>query len=87
MADHPHVSYKVKKQHKRSEPDGNGGFQDMWTVHYQTPSGTDSHVQLPATHYTAPNVHAAITADATEIEKVNSLPESVTGIRPPEVKR
>lgn len=73
MADHAHVTYKVRHQHQQTEPNGQGSFHDVMHVHYETASGTQAKVKIPMTHYTARNVHDAIMADHDEIEKVNSL--------------
>lgn len=82
MADKPHVTYTVTGQHRHSKPDGQGNFRDHMRVHYQTASGDQSHVDVPITHYTAENVHAAIHQEAAEMEQVRSLGE---GPPPPPV--
>lgn len=73
MVDLPHVTYEVTHQHRHTKPDGRGNFADHMRVHFQTASGTESHVDVPITHYTAENVHNAVQLHATEIEQVNSL--------------
>lgn len=80
MADTPHPQYEVISQRKTTQPDGKGGFHDMWRIHYRTPSGTDSYVDMPATHYTAENVHTAIAHEMKHIEDVHGLG---TGHAPP----
>jgi hypothetical protein len=53
--------------------DSNGKPTTTWHVGFKTGSGTESHVKVPASEYSAENVHAAITHQATEIEKVNNM--------------
>jgi ribosomal protein S6 len=44
-----------------------------WTVHYESPSGTKSYVEIPAHEYSAENVAKAIQAESAEIEKVHDM--------------
>jgi hypothetical protein len=73
MADIPHPQYSVTKQTFAVEPDNVGGYQQTATVHFVTASGDAAHVKLPVTHYTARNVHDAITSLAQRMEQVRSL--------------
>lgn len=73
MADTPHVQYEVTHQSKGMEPDGHGSFVPTFTVHYKTADGVESHIKMPATHYTARNVHEAIQHEATTIAQVAAL--------------
>lgn len=78
MADNAHPQYAVTGQSFTTEPDGRGGYQKVATVNFVSPSGDHSSVTLPMTHYTARNVHDAITAVVTRMEQVRSL-----GVNPP----
>lgn len=73
MADNPHPQYTVTGQSFATEPNGSGGYQQVATVHFQTASGDTAHVKVPITHYTARNVHDAISALSTRMEQVRSL--------------
>ena len=79
MADSPHPTYAITGQTFATEPNGQGGYQQTATVHFVTASGDASHVKLPVTHYTARNVHDAVSAMATRMEQVRSL----NGSNPP----
>lgn len=79
MADAPHVQYRVVHQHKSVEPDETGNLRPQWRIHYESPSGTRSYVDLPAEHYTPRNVHDAISQEMSTIEAVNAL----DGTKPP----
>lgn len=78
MADMAHVQYTVTAQTKRSMPDGRGAYHDVWRVDYQTASGVDSHIEIPATEYTAQNVHAAIAQEMQHIDAVNVLGQGLS---------
>lgn len=73
MADSPHPTYTVTGQAFATEPDAQGGYQQTATVHFATASGDKAHVKMPMTHYTARNVHDAITALSTRMEQVRNL--------------
>ena len=73
MVDTPHPQYAVTGQSFGTEPDGQGGYHQVATVHFVTASGDRSHVSVPVTHYTARNVHDAINSLATRMEQVRSL--------------
>lgn len=73
MTDTPHPQYAVTGQSFTTEPNGSGGYEQTATVHFVTASGDAAHVKLPMTHYTARNVHDAITAQATRMEQVRNL--------------
>lgn len=61
------------RQVKSTEPDGNGGFHDVWKVHFTTPSGTATHVTVPDAEYTPKNVAAAIHQETAAVEGVHAL--------------
>jgi hypothetical protein len=61
------------KQERDTEPDGQGGYHEVMTVHYTAPSGTRSRVKLPVSQYSKENAAAAIHHDMTNIEGVQSL--------------
>lgn len=73
MADNAHPQYAVTGQQFNTEPNGTGGYHQVATVHFVTASGDAAHVKVPLTHYTARNVHDAITALSTRMEQVRSL--------------
>jgi hypothetical protein len=73
VVDVPHPTYAVTGQSFATEPNGQGGYQQTATVHFVTASGDAAHVKIPTTHYTARNVHDAITAMATRMEQVRNL--------------
>jgi hypothetical protein len=73
MADTPHPQYEVISQSKTVEPDEQGNLKDQWRVHYQSPSGTKSYVDVPADYYTPRNVHDAIAHEMSTIEAVHGL--------------
>lgn len=79
--DRPALHVTDIKQVKQSEPDGNGGFHDVFTVGFTTPSGTRTHVKVPASHYSAQNVAAAIHHEASQVESVHAL-ENVPLVAP-----
>lgn len=73
MADSPHPQYAVTGQSFGIEPNGQGGYQQVATVHFVTASGDAAHIKLPLTHYTPRNAHDAITSLASRMEAVRSL--------------
>jgi hypothetical protein len=73
MADNPHPTFAVTKQTFTTEPNAQGGYEQVATVHFVTASGDAAHVKIPATHYTARNVHDAVSAMATRMEQVRTL--------------
>lgn len=81
MADPVQPGYEVGAMYKRPEPDENGNVHDVWTVHYTTDSGVQSHVKIPATHLTAQNVHTLIHHESRHIKHVQNL-----GTNPPPVE-
>lgn len=80
MADTPHPTYAVTGQAFTTEPNGQGGYHEVATVHFATASGDAAKVKVPMTHYTARNVHDAIVAQAARMEQVRALG---TGAPPP----
>lgn len=83
MADTIHPQYEVGTMTKAPEPDGAGGFHDVWTVPYTTASGIKSHVKLPATHLTAANVHSLIAHEHRHITAVQNLGHGAPPPEPP----
>lgn len=83
MSDTPHPQYQVLSQSKTVEPDEQGNLQDRWRVHYESPSGTKSYVDIPAAYYTPRNVHDAIVHEMSTVEQVHALgqgpPPPITG--------
>lgn len=73
MADTAHPQYEVLSQSKTVEPDEQGNLKTVWRVHYQSPSGTKSWIDLPAEYYTPRNVHDAIANEMHAIERVHAL--------------
>lgn len=73
MADRPHPNYVVTGQQMSTEPNDQGGYHQVATVHFRTASGDAAHVKIPLTHYTARNVHDAIQSLSTRMEQVRSL--------------
>ena len=73
MADRPHPTYQVQSQQFATEPNGTGGYHMVATVHFVTASGDAAHIKIPLTHYTARNVHDAITTLADRMEAVRAL--------------
>lgn len=73
MADPVTPPYEVGAMSKSPEPDGAGGFHDVWKIHYTTAGGVASHVKIPATHLTAPNVHSLIAHEQGNINAVQNL--------------
>lgn len=73
MADPAEPPFTVTRQHMALEPNENGEMHDVWHIHFRTKSGTEAHVKLPDTHYTAENAAAMIAHKATEIERVHAL--------------
>lgn len=73
MANPTQPPFKVTAQQQIREPDEHGHMKTKWRVHFRTTSGTDAHVTVPDSDYTARNVGAQIMAKATEIEKVHAL--------------
>lgn len=71
--DQPALHVTDIKQSKQSEPDGNGGFHDVFHIAFTTPSGTRTHVKLPASHYDAANAAAAIHHETRAVESVHAL--------------
>ena len=66
-------SFEVTHQEFQDAYGPNGEHHVKARVHFKTPSGTASHVEIPDTHYTAENVHALIAPKVAEIEKVAAL--------------
>lgn len=79
MADTPHPTYTVGKQHKTTVPDGSGGYVEAMHVPYRTASGVDSHVVVPMTHYTPQHVHSRIVDEASRIAQVEALGNTQPG--------
>lgn len=71
--DTPHPQYEVLNQVKRSMPDGNGNYRDVWVITYKTASGVTSAVTIAAESFSATNVDALIRGEMEHIEAVNSL--------------
>jgi hypothetical protein len=72
MADKPMVPTDIQQVHS-TEPDGQGGYHKQWTVHFTTPSGVRTNVQIPATEYTKENAAAQMAHEMGHIEAVQSL--------------
>lgn len=77
MVDHPHVQYSVGHTTKSMEPDGRGGFHEVFTVNYTSPSGVQSYVKVPAARYTPREVHNVIQHEVDRIEGVQALQPGV----------
>lgn len=73
MTDKPRMVATDIKQSKSHEPDGNGGYGDFVTTHFTTPSGTRTHVKLPAEYHNAENAAAAMLHEMRNIEDVHGL--------------
>jgi len=73
MADNAHPTYSVTGQQFATEPTEQGGYHQVATVHFVTASGDHSHVKIPMTHYTARNVHDAISSLSNRMEQVRNL--------------
>jgi len=73
MADTAGLKASDIAQEKAAEPDGNGKLHDVWTIHFTTPSGTRTHVKVPATYYTADNVADLMHHEMTHVEGVHAL--------------
>ena len=69
----PHPQYRILHQVKAMESDGRGGFEPHFTVHYETPSGVQSYVKVPAHSYTPRNVHDQIAHELDLIERTHQL--------------
>lgn len=69
---HPEA-FRVTGQQHMEEPDEHGRMRGHFRVHFETPSGVQSHITIPEELYTAPNVAAEIADRAGEIEKVQAL--------------
>lgn len=79
MTDTAHPQYAVTGQSFATQPNGQGGYHQVATVHFVTASGDAAHVEVPMTHYTARNVHDAIMSLSSRMEQVRNL----NGTNPP----
>jgi hypothetical protein len=70
------------RQEKSTEPDGKGGLQDVWTIYFTTPSGTDTFVRVPALQYHKDAVAQYIADELHHVESVHGL-EGVPLTAPP----
>lgn len=61
------------RQSKEPEPDGQGGLHDVWTIRFKSPSGTPTHVKIPASSYSPENVAALMHHELQQIEGVHGL--------------
>lgn len=73
MADVPLRHVTDIKQSRETEPDGQGGYHDVYKVAFTTPSGTRTHIKVPHTHYTAPNVAQLMAHELQHVEGVHAL--------------
>jgi hypothetical protein len=73
------------EQKRAFEPDDQGQMRDTWTVHFTTPSGVQTHVKIPATHYTAENVARSMRHHMEQTESVSALAGQPLPSNQPEV--
>ena len=73
MADKPRLTATDIVQEKVIEPDGNGNLHDVFHVHFTTPSGTRTHIKVPASHYTPDGVAQLMHHEMSNVEGVHAL--------------
>lgn len=63
----------ITKQEVARKYNQDGHPEKHWTVHLRHHDGTESHVELPDSQYTAPNVQALAQDEANRVADVNAL--------------
>jgi hypothetical protein len=70
-------TYKVVHQEHNRKFNPDGTTSTDWTVHLEHANGTKSQVVIPASEYTAANVHKVAQAQSDTVMAVAALPAGV----------